>query len=228
MNIKNKILISFILFILLIFSFINFSSASFDYTSFTYTHSTGTNQGDYTVILPQNASSYPYIIFIAGESNQSSPGIVFSTSEMSFDLEVGSDYTSFTAVPLDGSSVYYYDAVATSSFNDVWLYGSHTWDLSSYNVEDFKSYSSYGRLTKGTPVRPCSIFYSTYDVYDSDDNLVFQPAPTQVATIPAIQQVVEIPQVMEQAMKVLIPVGLIVFSIGFVIFLTRLIISRLT
>lgn len=71
-----------------------------------------------------------------------------------------------------------------------------------------------------------NIMASNYDIYTVDGDLVFQEAPSQEVTIPAIQQVEEIPQVMGQVMKILIPIGLIVFSIGLVIYLTRLVISR--
>lgn len=218
---KNKLLISFILFILLIFSFINFSNATFDYTSFTYTNEVGNNQGEFTVILPQNASSYPYIFIYNNERYHTFPRIFFSKTELVFDsvLNDKGNYD-IQVYSKDGSSFYHYT-------KNVFLDGSKTWDLSSYVVEDFTL--SYGSLNHGTGGNiPYSIFYSTFDVYNSDNTLVFQAAPTQVVTIPGITQVEEIPQVMERVMKILIPIGLIVFLVGLVIYLTRLVISRLT
>lgn len=72
---------------------------------------------------------------------------------------------------------------------------------------------------------------SNRSVYSYDGSTVFfQGAPPKVeqVTIPAITQVEEIPQAMEEVLKILIPVGLIVFGIGLVIFLMRLVISRVT
>lgn len=71
------------------------------------------------------------------------------------------------------------------------------------------------------------VVYTSHDICDSEGNVVFQGALSQAVTIPAIQQVGEIPQVMEQALRIVIPVGLIVFGIGLVIFLTRLVTSRM-
>lgn len=72
------------------------------------------------------------------------------------------------------------------------------------------------------------VFSVNVNVLDSDDNVVFQgaPRPVEQVTIPEITQVAEIPQVITQVMKILIPIGLIVLSIGFVIYLVRLVTSR--
>ena len=75
-----------------------------------------------------------------------------------------------------------------------------------------------------------NVAYLSHNIYDIEANLVFQQAPQIVGqvTIPAIQQVEEIPQVMGEVMKIILPIGLIIFGVFLLILLVRLVISRMT
>lgn len=74
------------------------------------------------------------------------------------------------------------------------------------------------------------IIYSTMDITDNNGNVVFSGAPVTVeqVTIPTITQAQEIPQAMSKVLQMIIPIGLIVFFSGLLIYLVRLVISRMT
>lgn len=82
----------------------------------------------------------------------------------------------------------------------------------------------------GMPVTLNNYYISTQDIYDKNNNLVFQVAPRRVeqVTIPTITQVQEIPQTMNKVLEMIIPIGLIIFGIGLIIYLVQLVISRMT
>lgn len=77
-------------------------------------------------------------------------------------------------------------------------------------------------------------FYGIYTTQNitglKNNDVVFQPTPQVVGEvrIPEIQSVEEIPQAMSKVLEMIIPVGLIVLSIGLLIYLVRLVISRAT
>ena len=94
-------------------------------------------------------------------------------------------------------------------------------DISVFRTSD----SSSSQCTKTQ-----SYSYASYDIVDkSSGEVVFQGAPQVVeqVTIPALEEVEQIPQAMTQTLQVVIPVGLVVFGIGLVIFLVRYLILRL-
>ena len=67
-------------------------------------------------------------------------------------------------------------------------------------------------------------------IFDMDGNVVFQGASQEElagVTIPAIQSAEEIPQAIIKAMKVVIPVGLVILGIGLVIYLIKSVILRM-
>lgn len=106
---------------------------------------------------------------------------------------------------------------------------------SSYDLSDKFNYFSFhasGFSSSSllyTSSLPISISYSNYNVYDCNNNLLFQVAPVvEQITIPEIQSVEEIPQAMGEVMKIMIPIGLIIFGIGLLIYLIRLVISQVT
>ena len=115
-----------------------------------------------------------------------------------------------------------------------------------YGTQKFSNLSSVSSLESnanglglGTSYTTLDIMYSNSNIYGETinsngfpcidyENVVFQVAPPAQVLLPEITQVEEIPQLMGQMMKMLIPVGLIVLLAGLVIFLTRLVIFRLT
>lgn len=210
---KNKLLIIFILFVLII-SFFTCSFASSE-TSLVY-HS---QKFDFDVKFNQNLSNFDYIIsestngfnlyILVGDGNfyfkYSSGKKVLACSEGCRIVSHHTDYTREISV----NNFF-------SKFDDNYFLND-IFDASAWLLIDFtKALNSSNEYS----------FFSSSDVYDTDGNLVFQVPQVDKVVIPAIQQVEEIPQVMGQAMKILIPIGLIVFSVGLVIYLMRLVISR--
>ncbi len=211
MNLKNKLLISFILFIIFIYCLTGFSSAS----SYTSIVANGVREDDtwtFNIPLADYNCSY-YVIF---------DNLMMNDSDRQFDCYISS-------VPLTWKSKYVsrydntlYNPVGYSS-EDVVLRGS----VLATKIKDYTAvFSSFSEPTYGSEYQNYNIMASNYDIYTEEGDLVFQGALSQVVTIPGITQVEEIPQVMEQVLTILIPIGLIVFSIGLVIYLTRLVISR--
>ena len=222
MNIKNKILISFILFILLIFSFITISHASDEVSYPSYFSGYQVNMVlSYRTV---NGGSGNFIVFLSDEGIVRSNGY---NGYYKYDSISGNNfyYKEFSITAFDYKNcnssidelyVYYLNKLNDCSLSDFSLLNSRqTYCKETHDTSDNNSmYTVY--------------YYGNSDIYDIDGNLVFQAPQVNRVVIPAIQQTKEIPQAMGQVMRILIPIGLIVFSIGFVIFLTRLIISRLT
>lgn len=121
-----------------------------------------------------------------------------------------------------------------SNYIDFNCTGSNTFYTYSLNCVLSSSTSSSRWISDGTStqVRYSKGYgfsvYTTEDIKNSSGNVVFQKAPVTVGTIPKITQVEEIPQVMGEVLKVIIPIGLIIFGIGLLILLVRLVISRMT
>ena len=93
-------------------------------------------------------------------------------------------------------------------------------------VDDAHSSSDYADSSFNLSM----VRYSNLPIYNEQQEVVFPQAPQTVGqvTIPAIQQVEEIPQVMTEVMKMILPIGLISFGIFLLILLIRLVISRMT
>lgn len=99
--------------------------------------------------------------------------------------------------------------------------------LSENLSKDFISFGFNGGYLNRT-------FYTTnlfanQTIKNKSGDVVFLGAPQTVeqVKIPAIQQAEEIPQAMAEVLKILIPVGLVIFGIGLVIYLIRYCRSRL-
>ncbi|MCI8411863.1 MAG: hypothetical protein HFJ40_05485 [Clostridia bacterium] len=104
-----------------------------------------------------------------------------------------------------------------------------TLDFSSTSVSKNTLSVSNGRYIATTNF-PNGMCLSNCNIIDKDTGeVVFQVAPVTVeqVTIPAIQQVGEIPQAMKEILKILIPVGLVIFGTGLLSFLIRYLSSRL-
>ena len=174
-----------------------------------------------------------------------------STSYASFEVEIDNNFVSLPDLPdvfgdkdehafdgyliIKGSVPYSYD----NSLYHLYVYNSDkvlannkNFDLTNYGSTMYtyhlidNNWKSFGTNNEFNFYFDTYSYYTSNDIYDTSGELVFQGAPAQVVKIPGIQQVEEIPQVMEQVLRILIPIGLIVFLIGLVIYLTRLVISR--
>lgn len=198
MLLKNKLLIIFLLLIVFLFSFSNsIFAVSCDYT-FTY------NDKEYS-INEDILSQFSFLLVCKNAS-----GYVFLLSNAPITYSIEYDFKFYC-----NSDFYYY----SGSEATVTLYPNLSLEDLTYISDGSLGFNHTG-LSNG------SIVYASEDIYNENGELVFQGAPAQVVKIPGIQQVEEIPQVMEQVLRILIPIGLIVFSIGLVIYLTRLVISR--
>ena len=65
---------------------------------------------------------------------------------------------------------------------------------------------------------------SNFNIYlDDNETIFFQPPPQMVEeiTIPALETAEQIPEVIMKTLKIMIPVGLIVLLIGFVVYLIK-------
>ncbi len=217
---KNKLLIILILFVLIISfftcSFASSSSLSFDYhtgETINYTLNDSLTSRPYYLVVNFVSSRYTLLCVIFCDEE-----LVIGTDKRNCYIKGhDKDWPNIEASDYNLKRLYY-DMNSTSDINNC---------LSELSSIDFNSipYSS-SAFCGGTYLDEGHIIHSNFDVYDTDNNLVFQAPQVDKVVIPAIQQVEEIPQVMGQAMKILIPIGLIVFSVGLVIYLMRLVISR--
>lgn len=224
---KNKLLISFILFAILL-SFFTCSFANSDNDI----EFTSVWNKEYAFNLSDELLSLPYVIFTVRDLSEAfgypCQQLVYYGCEYEPTYYYGDEDKNIPA------GFYFYNPYVEDSNKVDYYYKSYAANSSSvldqgvslFNTAKLSNLSYYnGGAFNDSNCRPDYVFYSSFDIKDENGHVVFQKAPSQV-TIPAIQQVEEIPQVMGQVMKILIPIGLIVFSIGLVIYLTRLVISR--
>lgn len=189
----------------MILSIFCFFSSSFANTTYTF-ELVDSNGTTYTFNnLPLNPDDYEYCFFNPASYKNlafsNSPCYFYDTyGDYAYKFTCGTGFDYIINLSDLGNNIYSY-----SNVSSVHNYTSSDFEIVPYDVS----------------------VVSTYDLKYGDE-VVFQGAPQLVGQveIPAIQQVEEIPQVMEQVLKILIPIGLIVFSIGLVIYLTRLVISR--
>lgn len=206
---RNKLLFSFILFFLMLSIF----SLCFASTDLEFSDGNNYNLPDFS----EYVKGKDYCIVYGKNSNIGTRFVLLPYDSSKYQVrfsELDVDKYSLQLYPID-SDFDYFDRIKFDFYyiSDV---SSPYWNLTS--TSDSSGFYFSGGIYG---------VYTTKDLLDLENNILFSKAPLQVK-IPAIQQVEEIPQVMEQVMKILIPVGLIVFGIGLVIYLTRLVISRLT
>lgn len=229
-NIKsfaNKFLLIMALFIFLIFSLTYNCFAS---TTISFDDYDGISR---SFTLHEDCSDFDYIIFTYYYINKYTLGTQLTLNFIKSNEELyfyKSPYSAYLKSPSDTSFEYY-----NLSFN---FEKSFTEEEVNNSLNKLSS-SPYTFTFDGKPNNSTSdgavistspntmIFaYSNKNIYDESGSLVFQSAPVGQVTIPGIQQVGEIPQMMEQVLKIIIPIGLIVFLIGLVIYLMRLVILR--
>lgn len=176
------------------------------------------------------SNNYYYYLFVSNFNvNGVMVNLCYSTSELVVD-------TSKNPIKLFSESGFYNNIGSSTGFTNVDKFFSTVQGFvdrffNSFNEEDFLSthvsYPSTISISKEMWEGRVLTFANT-TLNDVDGNVVFQgaPRPVEQVTIPEITQVAEIPQVITQVMKIMIPIGLIVLSIGFVIYLLRLVTSR--
>lgn len=113
-----------------------------------------------------------------------------------------------------------------------YIFRNNKWELQSSYLEDSSYYVVFclSFIDNKYSILYSNInFYGYYDYIGDTEEVVFQGAPVTVeqVTIPEIQAVEEIPQTMSKVLEMIIPIGLIVLSIGLLIYLMRLVILRM-
>ena len=213
---KHKLFFCFLLFFIIIFNFISFVFANneikFNYNGESYSFNEPFDISD----LGYNYSSYfAYYngtkYFLRAYLSNSSFVVSMKNGSPSISTQDSSDFAEVIFKYGSNSFSGLISSVDTVSYSFGPVTSSNYAPGSIKTVEDFVS----------------SFVYSPCGVYDVDGNLLFQHPPALVI-IPEITQAEEIPQMMGEVMKILIPVGLIIFGIGLVILLIRLVISRVT
>lgn len=71
-----------------------------------------------------------------------------------------------------------------------------------------------------------NIIYSSKDIYNINGSDVFFQVPVQGVVVPALGEAKELPKAIVETLKIIIPVGLVILGIGFVIYLIKSVILR--
>lgn len=157
---------------------------------------------------------------------------VYTQKDVPYNLIafVGSDYE--MAFDVNKLNLYFIDDQSHDIYHKISAPLSSPTDVEDF-ISKFNNYniSNLGLLNQksigGTFLYSgTQCVFASYDLKDSEGNLVFQAPVPAVVTIPGLETVEEVPQAMSQVMRVLVPIGLIIFGIGLVIFLIRLLIWR--
>lgn len=228
---QNKLFIVIFLFVILLFSFFNrcFASSSSDIV---YFKSNATNS-DITFKLPQGFGiNYKYY-FIYSEliyNGKVNYGVYISNSPF---LIKDIDDETFSGIYSDGDFYFinytYQPSVSTIDYSFISYedYSSIEVSNSSY-IGNSVVYHYYNSVSS-TYKKEC-LNYTNNQIIDKDTgNVVFQGAPQKVeqVTIPKLETAQEIPQAMNKVLQMIIPIGLIVFLSGLLIYLVRLVILRM-
>lgn len=89
---------------------------------------------------------------------------------------------------------------------------SRGWEIVSYNLTG---------NTGNTALTIDTFAYANYDIYDIEDNVVFQGPLSAKYRIPAITETTQLTGVISKTMRLMIPIGLVVFGIGLLIYFVR-------
>lgn len=119
----------------------------------------------------------------------------------------------FIYSPLDFDSIAVDDWISYFSLRSE--DGGNTWN----GMRDGSLWITNTSIVKMTDFS--DIIYSTKDIKDINGNVVFQKPPEVEYQIPVIQETTRFPEVVREIVKVIIPIGLSLFGMLFVIFLIR-------
>lgn len=203
MKLKNKFLIIFVILSMLLLLF-NSVYASSDYSSnnppdavmdYLYTTEEYANKSNYNYFIFQATDGRYLINFLPKLDDLKAYLIYYSASRTNFAFNQAFEYKQYQ-LNSDGSFI-----KTTSNTSTV----SSVWGMKkSNNIINW---------------------YSDFDVYTDDtySTAFFQAPPQKVEgiTIPALETAEQIPEAIATTLKILIPVGLIVLSIGLGIYLIK-------
>ena len=200
LNFKNKLLISFILFIIFIYCLTGFCSAV-DY-NYTTIEVNGFFYDDvYTVNIPLSYynCSY-YVIFDWYDSSGTSVLACYMSSEpLTFRLLSNGDYR-----PVSFSHNIYYSASSRPNNDGIYVFSPPFTCVEPSDI--------------ATPFP--NFIGSNYDVYTEDGDLVFQGAPVTVEPM-EMKQVEEILPEMWKIVQMIIPACLLIFGTLLVVYLIK-------
>lgn len=209
---------------ILFFIIFNFCIYSFGFdNSLTYKN----NDKDYTINFNGDITDFKYVFLrVSSYSNgKYSAVLIFSNSPII--IKKTSDEI-YKYVSKDGSDFYYYSSSTFNTLNDL---NNSLSNLNKSNLNsNFKNYYPSVFSSYDIAVRDASLWtYSNSDICDEAGNVLFQKAPVTVeqVTIPKLETAQEIPQTMNKVLQMIIPIGLIVFLSGLLIYLVRLVILRM-
>lgn len=175
-----------------------------------------------TIILNKDLCNFKYyslFVFTQKDVPYNLIGFIGSDYEMSLNIDKADLYF------IDGQShdIYYKISNPLTAPTDVedFISKLNNYNISNLGLLNQKSIGGTFLSSSGT-----QCVFASYDLKDSEGNLVFQAPVPAVVAIPGLETVEEVPQAMSQVMRVLVPIGLIIFGIGLVIFLIRLLIWR--
>ncbi len=166
--------------------------------------------------LPDEVKDYEYF-FICEITNSGKYKLLYSHKPFTYEEKCTAFYKGY-GVDCIYFGIWDYYKYDSSSSSKTWEYVNNESDL---HISGFLKYNEGQHWY--------TMIYTNHDILNKKDgSVVFQKTPQNMVTIPAIQQVEEIPQQVGEILKMTIPVGLIVLSIGLLIYLTRLVILRMT
>lgn len=218
---NNKFFVAFLLFLIITFSFISTSVfASSDNINFKY------NDKDYS--LPMfSRSNYDSNtdVLIFGYNHKSDFKNFCFVYVKNAKTYINQGYQFICSVNSDGgfSKFYAYrssDDVTTSNFNYYCLRYTN-------NVEN--PWSNWGDCLNeysDTLWSKFDIIRSDTDLCGDDGKVFFQRTPVTAVEIPALETAKQVPEAMATALKMIIPIGLVVLSILLLIYLMRRLIYR--
>lgn len=196
---QNKLLIAFLIFFVVVGTICSYVGA---YTSI--------DIDDTTYSIGSNYQNYDYILIVRHDTYDTSVLVLVSNSPIVYDEdENGSIYTlpEDCYIVLNGS----YDDLSTYLNN-----GMYTLSQSgiSSGINNSGSFIDYPKE---------NILFSSYDVRNSEGELVFQGAPlvvSQVELMKAIQPE-EIPQQIAEIVVMILPIFLLIFGTLLVLYLLK-------
>ena len=155
-----------------------------------------------------------------------------TTCFASFDIDVDGSLLSFPDLPSNVLDKEIYFLTKSTITNQYYLYTTTTnkvcadggfglsgtrWEYNVGGTEWINERTS----SSFNYINPDLVLYSTVDLYDLDDNLVFQKAPQVVVEPMKIAQVGEIPQEVIKIVQMIIPACLLIFGTLLVVYLIK-------
>lgn len=219
---QNKLFIIIFLFVILVFSFFNSCFASYDLIVYDRDDKAYTFTLNDELMTPK----YFYVYYYKTTTSYCMDvlGYICSDYELrvSYFSSNGSTHKKFVFSDGMEHELRYYETKGMSYHSpfETEINKFNKLTLNDLNISQ-TSFLTFTGFDLG------AFIYSNTDIKDVDDNMVFQAPVPAMVTIPGLETVKEVPQAMSQVMRVLIPIGLIVFLSGLLIYLVRLVILRM-